>query len=140
MVLNKVLIKWFFVDRSARESAENDTVGYVQIRGESGVCTLKCKICHENKVSTGNYNLTMLVNENKSKIVSCEGLDCEASTGWCKYSVILFWCGLFREVKNLRSSVIGRRACCHHFLRILYFIVVIFVHYLYILFLRNRKK
>lgn len=78
--------------RSARESYGDDAIGYVQLHRERGLCTVKCKMCPEHKVRTKAYNVTMIVNENDSEIVSCQCHDCAASAGGCKHAVaFLMW-------------------------------------------------
>lgn len=81
-----------FFCRSARESYGDDAIGYVQLRRESGLCTLKCKICPEHKVRSSSYNVTMVIDEIMGEIVSCQCLDCAASAGGCKHAVaFLVW-------------------------------------------------
>lgn len=64
----------------------------MQLHRESGLCTLKCRICPEHKVRASSYNGTMVVDENKGEIVSCQCLDCAASAGGCKHAVaFLMW-------------------------------------------------
>lgn len=78
--------------RSARQSYGDDAIGYVQLHRENGKCTVKCKICPEHKVRTKLYNVTLIVNENDSEIISCECHDCAASAGGCKHAVaFLMW-------------------------------------------------
>lgn len=78
--------------RSARESYGDDAIGYVQLHRERGVCTVKCKICPEHKVKAKGYNVTMILNENDSEIISCQCHDCAASAGGCKHAVaFLMW-------------------------------------------------
>lgn len=69
-----VIIKVFLLYRSARESYGDDAIGYVQLRRESGICILKCKICPEHKVKASSYNVTMVLDENKGEVVSSECL------------------------------------------------------------------
>ncbi|CAH2088602.1 unnamed protein product [Euphydryas editha] len=77
---------------AGRESYGDDAIGYVQLRRESGICTLKGKICPEHKVRASAYNVTMVVDENKNIIISCQCLDCAASAGGCKHAVaFLMW-------------------------------------------------
>ncbi|CAK1585692.1 unnamed protein product [Parnassius mnemosyne] len=77
---------------SARESYGDDAIGYVQLQREHGVCTVKCKMCPEHKVRTKPYNVTMIINENDSEIMSCQCHDCAASAGGCKHAVaFLMW-------------------------------------------------
>lgn len=90
MNINDNLFTYFC--RSARESYGDDAIGYVQLRRESDLCTIKCKICPEHKVRSSSYNVTMVIDENKGEIVSCQCLDCAASAGGCKHAVaFLMW-------------------------------------------------
>ncbi|CAH1961609.1 unnamed protein product [Acanthoscelides obtectus] len=77
---------------SGRESYGDDAIGYVQLHREHGLCTLKCKMCPEHKVRSKAYNVTMVINENESEIISCQCHDCAASAGGCKHAVaFLMW-------------------------------------------------
>ncbi|CAH2000880.1 unnamed protein product [Acanthoscelides obtectus] len=77
---------------SGRESYGDDAIGYVQLHREHGLCTLKCKMCPEHKVRSKAYNVTMVINENESEIISCQCHDCAASAGGCKHVVaFLMW-------------------------------------------------
>lgn len=85
---------WFLLlfHRSARESYGDDAIGYVQIKREQGVCTIKCKICPEHKVRSKAYNVTLILNEKENEVISCQCHDCAASAGGCKHSVaFLMW-------------------------------------------------
>ncbi|GBP23012.1 Beta-1,3-galactosyltransferase 6 [Eumeta japonica] len=55
--------------RSSRESYGDDAVGYVQLKRESNICTVKCRVCPEHK---------------------CH--DCAASAGGCKHAVAFDGC------------------------------------------------
>ncbi|CAH0577783.1 unnamed protein product [Chrysodeixis includens] len=77
---------------SARESYGDDAIGYVQLQRKDGNCTVKCKICPEHKVRAKAYNVTLIVNENDSEIISCQCHDCAASAGGCKHAVaFIMW-------------------------------------------------
>ncbi|CAH0717717.1 unnamed protein product, partial [Brenthis ino] len=77
---------------SARQSYGDDAIGYVQLRRDSDLCTIKCRVCPEHKVRSKSYSATMIVDEKGGKIVSVECHDCAASTGGCKHSVaFLMW-------------------------------------------------
>ena len=81
-----------FTCRATRESYGDDAIGYVQVLRDSGLCTLKCKMCPEHKVRTKAYNVTMIINEEMEEIVSCQCEDCAASAGGCKHAVaFLLW-------------------------------------------------
>ncbi|XP_045493660.1 uncharacterized protein LOC123697005 [Colias croceus] len=77
---------------AARESYGDDAIGYVQLRRESDLCTVKCKICPEHKVKASSYKVVMIVDEKKNEIISCQCTDCAASAGGCKHAVaFLMW-------------------------------------------------
>ncbi|XP_063547176.1 uncharacterized protein LOC134754765 [Cydia strobilella] len=87
-----VFIIFTLFHRSARESYGDDAIGYVQLHREHGVCTIKCKVCPETKVRSKAYNVTMVINENECKVISCQCHDCTASAGGCKHAVaFLMW-------------------------------------------------
>uniref|UniRef100_A0A2H1V6G5 SFRICE_032268 n=1 Tax=Spodoptera frugiperda TaxID=7108 RepID=A0A2H1V6G5_SPOFR len=94
---------------SARESYGDEAIGYVQRRRESGLCTMKCKICPEHKVRSSSY-VTMVIDEYKCEIVSCQCLDCATSAGGCKHAVaFLMWTHRRTEaLLALRWNVTGR--------------------------------
>ncbi|XP_028177249.1 uncharacterized protein LOC114365027 [Ostrinia furnacalis] len=49
-------------------------------------------MCPEHRVRTKSYNVTMVVNEQDSKVISCQCHDCAASAGGCKHAVaFLMW-------------------------------------------------
>ncbi|XP_072934877.1 uncharacterized protein [Epargyreus clarus] len=72
---------------SARQSYGDDAIGYVRLHRENGICTVMCKMCPEHKVRSKPYNVTLVVNESDSEIISCECHDCTASAGGCKHAV-----------------------------------------------------
>lgn len=67
-------------------------MGYVQLRRDAKLCTVKCKICLEHKVRRKPYSATMVVDEENGVIVSAECHDCAASQGGCKHAVaFIMW-------------------------------------------------
>lgn len=67
-------------------------MGYVQLRRDAKLCTVKCKICPEHKVRSKPYSATMVVDEENGVIVSAECHDCAASEGGCKHAVaFIMW-------------------------------------------------
>ncbi|GBP66565.1 Lysine--tRNA ligase [Eumeta japonica] len=79
-------------ERSSRESYGDDAVGYVQLKRESNICTVKCRVCPEHKVRSKPYTVTIIVDEKNSVIISSQCHDCAASAGGCKHAVaFLMW-------------------------------------------------
>ncbi|XP_030027860.2 uncharacterized protein LOC115445647 [Manduca sexta] len=77
---------------SSRQSYGDDAIGYVQLRRDSNICTVKCKVCPEHRLRSKSYAATMVVDEEEGKIVSVQCHDCAASQGGCKHAVaFLMW-------------------------------------------------
>ncbi|GBP80674.1 hypothetical protein EVAR_49840_1 [Eumeta japonica] len=77
---------------SSRESYGDDAVGYVQLKRECNICTVKCRVCPEHKVRSKPYTVTIIVDEKNSVIISSQCHDCAASAGGCKHAVaFLMW-------------------------------------------------
>ncbi|KAL1487866.1 hypothetical protein ABEB36_015516 [Hypothenemus hampei] len=77
---------------ASRESYGDDAIGWVQLCRKKEVCTVKCQMCPEHKVRSASYKVTLVVNEKKRQIISCECHDCVASLGGCKHAVaFLMW-------------------------------------------------
>ncbi|XP_026322183.1 uncharacterized protein LOC113231862 [Hyposmocoma kahamanoa] len=77
---------------SARESYGDDAIGYVQVKRDDEICTVKCKICPEHKVRLKQYTVTVLVDEQEEKVKSALCEDCPAAAGGCKHAVaFLMW-------------------------------------------------
>lgn len=78
--------------RSSRESYGDDAVGYVQIKRDLNVCTVKCRVCPEHKVRSKPYAVTVIVDEKNGAVISSKCHDCAASAGGCKHAVaFLMW-------------------------------------------------
>lgn len=56
-------------------------IGYVQIKREGNICTVKGKICPEHKVRGKSYSQTITLDEQAEKVISCVCHDCAASSG-----------------------------------------------------------
>ncbi|CAH2098027.1 unnamed protein product [Euphydryas editha] len=77
---------------SSRESYGDDAIGFVQLRRESDICTVKCRVCPEHKVRSKPYTVTLIVDEKNSIVISSQCHDCAASAGGCKHAVaFLMW-------------------------------------------------
>ncbi|CAH1228177.1 unnamed protein product [Diabrotica balteata] len=80
------------ISMSSRQAYGDDAVGYVQLRRDANLCTVKCKIFPEHKVRNKQYSATMIVDEENSAIVSVECHDCAASQEGCKHAVaFIMW-------------------------------------------------
>ncbi|CAG9793231.1 unnamed protein product [Diatraea saccharalis] len=80
------------ISLSSRESYGDDAVGYVQLKRESNICTVKCRVCPEHKVRVKPYTVTVVVDEKNSIVKSTQCHDCAASAGGCKHGVaFLMW-------------------------------------------------
>ncbi|RVE48496.1 hypothetical protein evm_006807 [Chilo suppressalis] len=96
---------------SARQSYGDDAIGYVQLRRDSDLCTIKCRVGPEHKVRSKSYAATMIVDEKEDKVVSVQCHDCAASTGGCKHSVaFLMWVHRrSEEPSNLSTKIQATR-------------------------------
>lgn len=67
-------------------------MGYVQLKREMNICTVKCRVCPEHKVRATPYKVTVIVDEKDCTVISSECHDCAASAGGCKHAVaFLMW-------------------------------------------------
>lgn len=67
-------------------------MGYIQVKRDGDVCTVRGRITPEHKVRTTPYHCTLICNEKEEEVTSvqCEG--CAASKGGCKHAVaFLMW-------------------------------------------------
>ena len=72
---------FFRFNSSMRKENVNNAIGFVRLKRETDICTVKCEICPELKIRANNYKATIVVNEKSSQISSLECHDCAASTG-----------------------------------------------------------
>ncbi|XP_046392244.1 uncharacterized protein LOC124160435 [Ischnura elegans] len=78
--------------RAGRESYGDNALGYVQVRREGAMCTVKAKVTPEHKLRGSGYKVKAVINEDEDKVLAVECEDCAASTGGCKHAVaLLFW-------------------------------------------------
>ncbi|KAJ8970734.1 hypothetical protein NQ317_017392 [Molorchus minor] len=57
--------------KSSRASFGDDAISYVQLKRDSKLCTVKCKICPEHKVHAKLYGCTLEVDEEDYVIPFC---------------------------------------------------------------------
>ncbi|RVE53270.1 hypothetical protein evm_002103 [Chilo suppressalis] len=80
------------MQRSARESYGDDAIGYVQVKRDGDVCTIKCRITPEHRVRTKPYHCSLQCNEKDQEVLSVTCEDCAASRGGCKHTIaFLMW-------------------------------------------------
>ncbi|KAF9416047.1 hypothetical protein HW555_006459, partial [Spodoptera exigua] len=77
---------------SSRQSYGDNAIGYVQLKRDSTLCTVKCRICPVHKVRQTSYSVSMVIDEKEGVVKSVQCHDCPASLGGCKHSVaFLMW-------------------------------------------------
>lgn len=89
--------------RSCRENYGDEAVGYVCLRRDQSICTVKCRIAPEHNVRSTSYSVIMKIDEDKKSVLSVECLDCAASAGLIKtllyFSILMvFLLGVQNEV------------------------------------------
>lgn len=67
--------------RSGRESYGDNAIGYVQVRREVNLCTVKAKVTPEHSIHKKAYNVSLVCNEIEEQILSVSCDDCAASQG-----------------------------------------------------------
>lgn len=67
--------------RSSRENYGDSVVGYVRVKREGSICTVKGRICPEHRIRQKDYTVILIVNEETEKVQCVECLDCAASEG-----------------------------------------------------------
>ncbi|XP_043478494.1 uncharacterized protein LOC122513004 [Leptopilina heterotoma] len=77
---------------SSRENYGDSAIGYVCVKRQGKICTLKGRICPEHRVRNKNYTVTLKIDEEKEIVDKVECLDCAASLGGCKHGIaFLMW-------------------------------------------------
>ncbi|KZS09151.1 Uncharacterized protein APZ42_026642 [Daphnia magna] len=69
--------------RNGRESYGESAIGYVQVKRTGILYSLICEIAPEHKVTSASYIVELIVNAQKSEIVSVKCFDCVSSLGGC---------------------------------------------------------
>ncbi|XP_051156314.1 uncharacterized protein LOC127278577 [Leptopilina boulardi] len=77
---------------SKREEYGDKAVGYVEVKREGYLCTVKARICPEHRVGSKPYIVICTVDEKDDEIKKITCQDCAASTGGCKHAIaFLMW-------------------------------------------------
>ncbi|XP_011701495.1 PREDICTED: uncharacterized protein LOC105458122 [Wasmannia auropunctata] len=80
------------VNISSRQNYGDSAIGYVCLKRENTICTVKAKVCPEHRVRNKAYSVTLTVNEETESIINVECHDCAASSGGCKHAIaFLMW-------------------------------------------------
>ncbi|XP_037298685.1 uncharacterized protein LOC119190579 [Manduca sexta] len=76
----------------SRQSYGDYAVGYVQLKRDATLCTVKCKICPEHKIRCPSYSVSLVVEVKEGIVISVQCHNCPASQGGCKHAVaFLMW-------------------------------------------------
>ena len=67
--------------RSGHETYGDTTIGYVQVKQEGELCSIKCRICPEHKVRDKNYTVTAKIDEKEDRVLDLQCHDCAAAAG-----------------------------------------------------------
>ncbi|XP_011701425.1 PREDICTED: uncharacterized protein LOC105458063 [Wasmannia auropunctata] len=66
---------------SSRENYGDSAIGYVSVKREGSICTVKGRICPEHRVRQKDYTVICSVDEEKEIVQRVECLECAASEG-----------------------------------------------------------
>ncbi|KAJ8966270.1 hypothetical protein NQ314_003638 [Rhamnusium bicolor] len=66
---------------ASRAGYGEDAIGYVQVKREQNVCTVKGRIVPEHKVHNKPYTVSAIFDEANDSILSCQCESCAASQG-----------------------------------------------------------
>ncbi|XP_053622229.1 uncharacterized protein LOC128681925 [Plodia interpunctella] len=72
---------------ASREAYVESAIGFVEIKCEGNLCTVKCRVTPEHKIKGKLYPVTAVIDENSEKILKLECTDCAASAGGCKHAI-----------------------------------------------------
>ncbi|GBP82900.1 hypothetical protein EVAR_66576_1 [Eumeta japonica] len=53
---------------SSRQSYGDDAIGYVQLKRDQTLCTVKCRMCLEHKVRQTSYSVSMVIDEKEGVV------------------------------------------------------------------------
>ncbi|XP_075986122.1 uncharacterized protein LOC142983144 [Anticarsia gemmatalis] len=85
-------IKGVKAARSGRETYGDSAVGYVQVKREGDICTVKARITPEHSVRQKCYSVTLVCDEAQEIVLSVQCEDCAAHKGGCKHAIaFLVW-------------------------------------------------
>lgn len=78
-----------FFYRSGRETYGDSAVGYVQVKREGDICTVKVRITPEHSVRQKCYSVTLVCDEAQETVLSVQCEDCAAHKGRLHYLFIM---------------------------------------------------
>ncbi|KAL7289367.1 hypothetical protein TKK_0016570 [Trichogramma kaykai] len=91
---------------SSRESYGDNAIGYVCVKRENSICTLKAQICPEHRVREKSYLVSLVVDEEKNLITNAQCFDCAAAEGGCKHAfAFIMWVHRRSEEKSPTDTI-----------------------------------
>ncbi|XP_018576962.1 uncharacterized protein LOC108915421 [Anoplophora glabripennis] len=82
--------------RASRACYGDEAIGYVQVKHDTNICTVKGRVVPEHRVHQQAYSVTARFDEENDVIISCQCENCAASQGGCKHAIaFLYW--IFRR-------------------------------------------
>ncbi|XP_036141931.1 uncharacterized protein LOC118648772 isoform X2 [Monomorium pharaonis] len=79
-------------ERSKREEYGDNAIGYVELKREGSICTVRGKICPEHKIRSKPYTVFLKIDEETEEIKEAVCHDCAASAGGCKHAIaFMMW-------------------------------------------------
>ncbi|GBM65843.1 hypothetical protein AVEN_12897-1 [Araneus ventricosus] len=92
--------------RSGNESYGDSAIGYVQVKRENNLRTVKAIVTPEHKISNKGYGITVICNEEDEVVLSALCDSCAASLGGCKHAIaFLAWLHRRSESYQLQKSL-----------------------------------
>jgi len=78
-----IIIPYIFICyfSSSRQNYGDSAIGYVCLKRENSICTVKAKVCPEHRVRNKAYSVILTVDEKIESIINVECHDCAASSG-----------------------------------------------------------
>lgn len=88
-------IKYCIFHRSKRSSYGDSAIGYVQLKREGDICTVKARITPEHNVRQKSYAVTVTCDEAEETVMSVQCEDCAAHKGGMIDFKITCWVLIF---------------------------------------------
>ncbi|XP_011883840.1 PREDICTED: uncharacterized protein LOC105570988 [Vollenhovia emeryi] len=78
---NSVEIRNKKLATSSRENYGDQAIGYVCLKRDGPICTVKCRVCPEHRVREKGYAVTLTIDEDNDKIIDVQCHNCAAANG-----------------------------------------------------------
>lgn len=77
-----ILYQYFLlIIRSGRENYGDNAIGYVQVKREGNICTVKAKVTPEHSIHKKGYSVSLVCDEQEEEVTSVKCEDCAAASG-----------------------------------------------------------